>query len=221
MNRGELRSKLSLKLRIPPAGDPTLTETVLNDAIRLALRDISGEKDWPWLTNTAVLTFTLASTSLGVPTAVAPAPTTMVKTRDLMVNSVRARYVDLTEFLDTAGSLSGLCVWTLATNGALPGTIVHLSPRPAVAPSNNILIFIQGEPDLTADTQSPLIPEAWHGTVLARAAFHSEIMRGKADAAQIHNMEYEGDLRQMHNAVKRRTGPRQIREAGYQIWATW
>lgn len=205
MNRGELRSKLSLKLRLPPAGDPTLTETTLNDCLRLALRDVSSVKDWPWLLTTASVTFTAG---------VGPQPATLVKLRELVVNSLRAHYVELAQFLDIIGNQTGQFVWTDI------GTNIQLSPAPTTSPTNT-LYFIRGEPELTADTQSPLCPEAHQAAVLARAAFHAEIMRGKADAATVHNQEYEGDIARMMDAPKRRNAPRQIRESGYQIWASW
>jgi signal transduction histidine kinase len=136
-----------------------------------------------------------------------------VKLRDLMINGWRARPSELAEYLDQA-TYQTMFMWTLI------GTNIQLTPAPATSPTNT-LYFIQGEPALTVDTQSPLIPEAHQPAVLARAAYLSEVHRGRADAAAFHNTEYEVSLRRMMDATKRSNRPRQVREAGYQRWASW
>ena len=204
MNRGALRAKLVLRLRLPPAGDPLLDEPTLNQCIEQALRDVSSVSDWPWLITSSSVTFTAG---------VGPAPATMVKVRELVVNSTRAKYVELNEFLDTV-ALGDQWVWTVI------GTNLRLTPVPTVSPTNT-LYFIRAEPDLTLDTQSPLIPEAHQQAVLSRASYHAEIRRGRAEAAAVHNAEYEDDLRRMRDATKTRVGPRQVRQAGSRWTATW
>jgi len=192
------------RLRIPPAGDPLLDEPMLNDLIAQALRDVSSVSDWPWLVTSASITFTAG---------VGPVPATMVKVRELVINTARAKYVDLAEFLDTAW-LGSQYVWTVI------GTNIQLSPAPTISPTNT-LYFIRGEPELTSDIAVPLIPEAHQAAILSRASYHAEVRRGRAEAAQFHNMEYEGDLNRMRDATKTRTGPRQVREAGARGRATW
>lgn len=204
MNRGQLRQKLILRLRIPPAGDPLLDEPTLNECIAQALRDISSVSDWPWLLTSSSLTFTAG---------VAPAPATMVKVRELTITSVRAKFVGLAEFLDIVGT-GDQWVWTVI------GTNVQLTPAPTTSPTN-VLYFIRAEPDLTVDTQSPLIPEAHQQAVLSRASYHACVRKGLADAAQFHQTEYGEDLNRMRDATKVRTGPRQVREAGGRWQATW
>ena len=153
MNRAALRARLALRLRLPPAGDPLLDEPTLNDCLAAALLDVSAVKDWPWLLTSASITFTAG---------VGPLPSTCVKLRDLMINGWRARPSELAEYLDQA-TYQTMFMWTLI------GSNIQLTPAPATSPTNT-LYFIQGEPALTADTQSPLIPEAHQPAVLARAA---------------------------------------------------
>lgn len=204
MNRGQLRARLSLRLRLPPSGDPLLDEPALNDMIAAALTDVSAVKDWPWLVTTTALTFTAG---------VAALPSTCVKTRDLLVNGWRARPAELAEFLDQA-SYSTMFMW------AIIGPNIQLSPVPTTSPTN-ILYYVQSEPALLLDTSSPLIPEAHQAAVLSRASYYAELRRAKADAANFHLAEYETSIKRMMDATKRANRPRQIREAGYQRWASW
>lgn len=204
MNRGQLRTEVALRLRIPPSGDPLLDEPILNDMIRAALVDICSVSDWPWLLTSAAVTFTAG---------VGPLPASCVKVRELILNSRRGEYVDNAEFWDCQALLSRFA-WTVL------GPNIVLTPVPTVAPTT-LLWFIQGEPALTADTQSPLIPEAHQQVVIARATYHAEVRRGRAEAAAFHEAEYERGLSRMADANKRRTGPRQIREARQRWYATW
>lgn len=195
-----------LRLRIPPAGDPLLDEPILNECIDQALRDISAVADWPWLLTSASLTF---STTTGI----AVAPTSMVKVRELTITGVRARNVDLSEFLDVAAR-GDSWVWMIS------GTNIQLTPIPSLVPVA-VLWYIKAEPSLTADITVPLIPEGHIAAVLARASYHACVRKGMADAAQFHHAEYLEDLNRMRDATKTRTGPRQIREAGGRWPATW
>lgn len=193
-----------LRMGIPPAGDPMLDEPILNGCIGQALRDISAVSDWPWLITSASLTFTAG---------VAPVPATMVKVRELTISGTRAKNVDLAEFLDIQAA-GDQWVW------AVIGSNIQLSPAPTTSPTN-VLYFIRGEPALTADTQSPLLPEAHQPAVLSRASYHACVRKRMADAAQFHHGEYLEDLNRMRDATKTRTGPRQVREAGGRWKATW
>lgn len=204
MNRGQLRAEVTQRLRIPANGDPLLDDTTLNDLIRIALIDISGVSDWPWLLTSASLTFT---------TGTAPMPATAVKLRELIVNSKRAEYVGDAEFFDCQALLSRF-VWTDL------GATIMLTPVPTVAPTAT-LWFVRGEPAIVLDTVSPLIPEAHQQVVIARACYHAEVRRGRAEAATFHEQEYERGLVRMRDATRSRTGPRQIRQGGQRWWATW
>ena len=150
------------------------------------------------------MTFTTGSTAL---------PTTCVKTTDLIVAGKPAQYGDKGEYFDAVANLS-TWLWTIL------GPNVLITPAPAVSPVS-VLWFTRGEPDLTADTSSPLLPEAHQQILLARAAYHAEVRRARADAAQFHNGEYERGLVNMRDAIKRRTGTRRIRESNSRYWATW
>lgn len=204
MVRADIRARLINRLRIPVAGDPLLDEPTLNDMITQALNDVCSVRDWPWLVTSASVTFTAG---------IGPLPATCVKTRDLVVNGWRAREAELSEYLDQA-TFATMYLWTII------GSNIQLNPPPLVSPPNT-LYFVRGEPVLALDQSAPLIPDAHVSAVIARAAYHSEIRRARADAAGFHNGEYEAALKKMMDATKRSNRPRQIREAGYQRWASW
>ena len=206
MNRGTLRAEVALRLRIPTTGDPLLDDVTLNDTIRAALIDVSAVTDWPWLLTSSSLTFTAG---LG------PLPSNCVKVRELMVNSVRAQAVGNAEYFDAIITPSYWVYTVLGSN-------IALTPVPtAPASPTNVLWYIQTEPALTTDVQSPLIPEAHQQTLLARACYHAEVRRGRAEAASFHNAEYERGLTMMKDAGWRKTGPRQIRQSNTTWFARW
>lgn len=205
MNRGQLRAALTSRLGIPATGDGLLDPNTLNDLIGVALRDISVESDWPWLLTSATVTFTNDT---------APAPADMVKARDLLINSRRAKYAPLSEFLDAQGQRVTY-VWTTI------GTSIVLSPTPASTPTDPALYYIQSEPELSADTASPLLPDTYHQVLLARAAYHANTRRNRFEEAMRDDNEYQLSIRKMKDSAWARSGPRTIRAAGTANWATW
>jgi hypothetical protein len=131
----------------------------------------------------------------------------------LVINNQRACPAPLAEFLDNA-PVASRYLWSVV------GANVQLSPVPATSPTNT-LYYIRPEPALTVDSQSPLIPEAHQAAVIARAAYYASVAKAQADAANFHNTEYENALRAMRDATKRETRPRQVRDVGTSLWATW
>lgn len=204
MNRGAIRQRVMSLLRIPPVGDPLLDEPTINDFIQAGLNDISSYSDWPWLLTSASLTFTAGS---------APLPSTFVKARELVINNARAKPGELAEFLDQS-------MWATAFMWTIIGANIQLMPVPTVSPTNT-LYFIRPEPVMTIDTASPLLPDAHQAALIARVRYYAEVRRAKADAAAFHSAEYETHLKRMADATKRVNRPRQIRQSGFERWATW
>ena len=204
MNRGQLRAALTSRLGIPATGDGLLDPNTLNDLLGVALRDIGVESDWPWLVASAALTFTGDT---------APAPSDMVKAREMVVSGRRARFVPLTDFLDAQGD-SVSSVWTIV------GANVQITPTPATAPTAT-LYYVRAEPTLTSDTSSPLLPDTYHQILLARAAYHANTKRNRFEEAMRDDNEYQLSVRKMKDAAWPRSGPRTIRAAGTTNWASW
>lgn len=206
MNRGELRAALKSRLGIPSTGDALLTDTELNNIIGYALRDVSSERDWPWLRSSSSVTF---STTTGL----AAAPATMMKPLHLVIGGRRAKHVPLTEFLD-AQAIGYLCVWTLN------GTNLALNPVPSSVPTAT-LYFLLGEPTLAGDSSSPLLPDSHHQVLIARASYLANTRRSRKDDAQRDLAEYEDGVRRMWDASNVKSGPRTVRAAGTTLWARW
>ena len=209
MNRAQLRSALVARLGIPSTGDGRITESVQTDCLNLALTDLgAGEHQWPWLLTTGDLTFTAG---------VAPMPTDppVVHCRELFVNGRRARKASsLAELLDV-GVDGSRCLWFYQ------GTNVVLAPAPSVQPTDGVLYYLQPEPELVADAQSPLVPAQFHNIVVARACYHAAVMKREWESAAQYNGEYEQGLKHMAGSARFTTGPRQIRTASSTLWAVW
>lgn len=204
MNRGQLRTAIETRLAIVSSGDGLLSTTALNDIIGFALRDISAEHDWPWLLTSDPLTFTDNS---------APVPTGYVKARELVMNSKRAKYVPLAEFLDLE-AMGTECVWTDA------GATIRITPTPSSTPTAT-LWYIRQEPALESDSSEPLLPDAHHQALVARAAYHANTRRGRMEEALRDDNEYQLSVRKMKDASWGRSGPRAVRAAGNTYWARW
>lgn len=198
MNRGAIRGELQSRLRLPAQGDPLLTDDVLNGCVRLALNDISAAHDWPWLLTSGTVTF---STSTGK----AAYPADCVRIRELIVNNRRALRCGLAEWIDA--QTLGSYVWTEI------GGQLALTPIPTVAPTAT-LYYCRQEPVLTADTASPLLPEANVASLIARASYHANMRRRVSEDAAADDNEYQAGVKQMRTAMWAKTGPRQVRTGG-------
>lgn len=210
MIRSALRTALALRLKMPESGDPLLPDATLNDIIRQSLNDFSREFDWPWLLTSASLTF---STTTGL----APLPAGFVRPRELMIGGTattrkRARYSRLAEYLDFK-AIGGYRVWTVL------GTNVELSIIPTTVPSA-LLYYVQQEPALASDAAAPLLPEAYQDAMLARAAYHAEIRRGRPEASMVHDNEFQLEMKKMRKHEFAASGPRRVTVASSN-WASW
>lgn len=206
MIRSEIRADVKLRLRLPANGDPLISDGTVNECIRLALLDISAEHDWPWLTTSATVTF---STTTGL----ASRPTDCVKIRELVVNGRVARYAGLNEWVTAA--TCGQRVWTDQ------GASLALSPSPTTVPTAT-LYYVRLEPVLTSDTSAPLLPEAYHSFLVARASYHANVRRRNETDAALDSNEFASGLKRMETAMHVKTGPRRVLPAGgLRNWAWW
>lgn len=204
MNRGELRAALISRLGIPSTGDALLTNTSLDDIIGYALRDLASEHDWPWLVTDDTLTFT---------NGVAAAPAALVKPLDLIINGKRARYASRAEFRDAQAN-GNVCAWTVI------GSSVMMTPVPTTAPTAS-LDYIQAEPALANDQAEPLLPDAHHQVLIARASYLANTRRNRKEDAMRDADEYGDGVRRMWDAIYVKSAPRTVRAAGTTVWARW
>lgn len=207
MNKGQLRSAVKERLRLPAVGDPLLTDAVIDNCVVMALTDIS-EMDgasWPWLLTSAAVTFT---------NGVAAIPAAVVKLRELTIGTVpaRAEHVTFTEYLDSAG----LCVWTEYGASLLLG---KTTPASIVS----TLYYSRAEPAMATDADSPLLPATYHNVLVARASYHANVRRRFNEDMATDAGEYEVGVKRMITAAQARTGPRRIRhrDCSRAAFASW
>lgn len=204
MIRSAIRTKIQNRLVLPTAGDPRLTDTVVNELINEAIRYICTERDWPWLLTSGSLTLTSGTAAL---------PTRFMKARRLVVNERRARWVPLDEFLDATRSTP---IWTII------GTNVKILPVPTAALTGT-LYYYASEADLASDSASPVMPEVYQDSIVAYATHLASLIRQDDNRAADNLGMYDAALRKMPNAVAQRTGPRRVRLQSEEsdLWATW
>lgn len=197
MNKRELRAAVRLRNGIPEAGDPMAGHTDIDASVAAALLDLSAEKRWPWLLTTAALTF---STTTGL----APFPATYTQARQLIVGGLPARNVTLEEYLTQTTPF----VW------ADTGANIGLYPIPTTVPTAT-LWYYQAEPALETETATPLLPAAFHQTLVARASYHLNMRRNGGDAKRMAAdlAEYQSGLKNVMQTAQRATGSRHIRSA--------
>lgn len=209
MNRSTLRQAVIDRLAIPTSAgaslDPLITDTYINTAIDQALARISMERDWWWLAATGTLTF---DTTYGQATL----PTDFMRANVLVINSNVAEYVPLETFLDPLVD-NTVYGWTIY------GSVCKITPIPS-ASTTGTLYYFRSEPALSSDSNSPLMPAAYHYTVVAYAAHLCAARRQDEQRASLYLQEYEGYLRSLNDDnranIKKRI--KFSRRADYASW---
>lgn len=191
MNLGELRTEVKNRLAIPTAGDGLITDTIANGAINSALRVITTTRDWPWL---------LTSSQLAFPANVgyAEIPCEFIRAKELVIDTRRICYVELNEFIDQT-KIGYPYVFTLI------GNQVKLSPIPTTL-TLGTMYYYKAEPELTIDTQNPIIPEFLQNWVVAYAAYLCALRRQDEGTSQVYLAESNDLLNRMRDDVRRKTG---------------
>ena len=203
MNKRELRLAVRQRNAIPDNGSGLVEHDVIDDCIAAALLDISAEQRWPWLRTSASLTFTGNT---------APLPAGCMQTEVLTIGGYPVPRVGLNEFLEQ----TAFYVWT--DNGA--NVLVH--PTPTVTLSSPTLYYYRDEPTLADDTESPLLPTAWHRAVVAGASYHLNVRRDDKARVTLDSNEYRDLVGKMRQSSVRDTGPKKIRSSfRVEQRATW
>ena len=205
MNRGELRTEIKNRLAIPSAGDGLITDTVVNSAINSALRVITTTRDWPWL---------LSSQQVAFPGNVGytEVPCEFVRAKELVVDTYRVPYVEINEFIDQ-NQLGYPYVWTII------GKQIKLWPIPTTL-TLGTLYYYQSEPELTIDTQNPIMPDFLQSWLISYASYLCAMRRQDEGTAQIYFAESNDLLNRMRDDVRSKTG-RKIQTAGRNTYASW
>jgi hypothetical protein len=193
MNLGELRTEVKNRLAIPTAGDGLITDTIVNGTINSALRVITTTRDWPWL---------LTSSQLAFPANVgyAEIPCEFIRAKELVIDLRRICYVEINEFIDQ--TLVGYpYVFTMI------GNQVKLFPVPTTL-TLGTMYYYRSEPELTIDTQNPIMPEFLQGWIVSYAAYLCALRRQDEGTAGIYFAESNDLLNRMRDDVRRKTGRR-------------
>lgn len=205
MNRGELRTEIKNRLAIPSSGDGLITDSVVNQAITDALNVIVTTRDWPWL---------LTSQQLAFPANIGKAdlPCDFVRAKELVINDQPVTYVDLNEFLYT-NELGYPYVWTIAGNDVKiwpVGTQLVLGT----------MWYYRSEPEMTVDSQEPLMPAFLHQWIVAYGAYLCAMRRQDEGRAQVYFAQSNDLLNRMRDDVRRKTG-RRIQVARNSTYVNW
>jgi hypothetical protein len=200
MNRRELRDAVRLRNGIPDSGDARASHTDINACVAAGLRDVCAEKRWPWLLTSSPLTVSTV-------TGEASMPAGWAQIHKVTVNGAKAVHVPLDEFLEGTRRY----VWTEFGQG------VRFDPVPAVVPSAVTVYYWRDEPELTSDTQEPLLPSVFHQVLVARASYHLNVRRqdGSVRRSEVERdlVEWQAGLKNMMAAAARTVGPRSVRSA--------
>ena len=200
VNLGQLRTAVRLRANVP-ANDGIWTNAFVNDAINTALADLSLEQPWWWLQNTATPTATDGAVTLS---GLSPVP------RDIshvFVGDVEAKKVSVAESDLTAvsGPVDARYTWSVW------GQSLQIRPEPS-ASETITMRYYRDEPVLTADSDTPIMPAAYHPVIVERAcAIGFESLDDQSSAA-MHEARSRSFLSHMiATALRRIRGRHSIR----------
>jgi hypothetical protein len=189
VNLAELRSQVLVRGGWPD-NDALYTTPVLTQLVNQALHHIETEHDWAWLEVTEVA-------SVGTGGSYTP-PAAWQRTVSVHHAATgyplkRSAVHDLDLFFDAVGVPK---LW--ANYG---GNLV-VAPKPATATNFNHR-YLRAEPDLTADSHTPLTPARWHHAVVEYAVYLAYRREGNLQEAGAALAGYEAWLEQMRKVASR------------------
>lgn len=165
-----------------------------NAFINEALAIISQERDWPWLDATETVTIT-AATEYDL-------PADHVETRGVNFNGTELRYINIADG-DTYNSEG------IFPSYSLEGGKLIFYPQ---LPEGETVThrYLRSEPLLSADNDTPLMPERYHSLICDLAASMFLEAR-KPKRAEYYRDLYNKGQRKMYSATQRRVNPARAR----------
>lgn len=192
--------------------DPVVPDAVLVEAINEANQSISTEKDWPWLYKEVSGTTTPASDLLALPADFARAIFLTVKGDDVEPRSSR----DLARFRTQP---SGMALYGVPTYYAPAGPNFKLSPTPGVNSSYPYVMgYVSTEPLLAAGGDTPLLPVAYQGWLVTRAAMLVTVRTENTERLAALQVEDEAWRKRVIDNVRRSSAISSIRRTKPSIW---
>lgn len=182
------------------SGDVMYASSVLTELINEAVHAIEVEYDWPWLEAVTTHTTTAGTQTLTV-------PTDWLRTRSLWIANYDPMqtlgFADLRTQFDVSNQAQPECF-------AIAADTIYLGPVPDAAYTVNHL-YVKREPDLSSDTDSPLMPASFHAAIVEHATYLA-LRRTREEArAAVALDAYQGWLRRMVDNRRRSTAPMRVR----------
>jgi hypothetical protein len=208
MKLAHLREKVRTRCGIA-TGDQYLTQQNIDDAINEALAQIDGEYHWPWLEATAVTTLVSGQDTY-------PLPADFRATRSVVLGSSNGSNVVLYNISPTQALAKSTSETGQPEAFAIIGSNLVLLPTPGAGYSIKHLYYRQTV-ELVADADEPLIPDQWHGAVVAAAASNLAMTDDRRAMKEQSDADVANWIRRMRNALRRSTGPvvPRIRQNGW------
>lgn len=199
MNLSQLRQSVLSRMGLTSA-DALFTSTVLTELVNEAVHAIETENDWPWLE-----AITTHSTTAGTQTLTVP--TDWLRTRNLWITDNGP--LTNTGFTDLRARFEASVQGQPAMYSVTADTI-YLGPTPdAVYTVNHH--YIKREPDLTSDTDSPLMPASFHPAIVEHATYLGLRRSREEGRASVALDAYQGWLRRMVDNRRRSSQSMRVR----------
>src|SRR3982750_1593238 len=195
----QLRRLVRSRLGIPMSDD-FMTDSVLDDAINLAMQTIDAENRWPWSEAAQIATISVDNPDI-VP------PDNWRTTRAVFYGESELAYIsplDMMTWLDDEASSDVPKVWS-----PLAG-VIAVRPTPGAASDLRHYFYVQ-TPWLRDDDDVPLIPAQYAGAIVAKAAELLATRESSGGDAARHGVEFTAWLTRMRQDVRNVTGPTRTR----------
>jgi hypothetical protein len=204
MNLGQMRQGVYDRAGVPTT-DATLTTQAVDGYLNSSMHQIESVQDWPWLLRRDTIT-TVAGTTVDTNDLYSP-PADWLRTRQLRI----ANYGPLTRY--EVHELED--VWPDTAQGipqawCADADFIRVRPFPDAVYTIRHL-YVRIEPDLSSDTQSPLMPAKFHSAIVEGATWLAlrsdrEDVRGAAAKA-----EFDRWLNVMRDDARRGSSPGRVR----------
>jgi hypothetical protein len=194
MNLSQLRIQIDRRTGVRQ--DTLATNAYINEALNI----ISSRREWPWLDGLQTIT-----TTVDEPTY--PVSSIYSETRTLNVGGWEAQQIYVADGDEYTGSACGSYEYVIEWNAGAAELTIYPTPPTGTACLHR---FTRTEALLSSDTDTPYMPERYHSIIcdLAAGMFLERIDPSRA---QYYRDLAEKGMKQMGEAVQRKTNPGRIR----------
>jgi hypothetical protein len=198
VNRAEIVHAVRYRLG-NPTNEPFFTDPVLNSLVNEALQVVAAEDDWPWLQAT-----TTFSTVSGTQTYTPPADWT--RTKGLVIDGYAPIEWRTLAEIRAAGTTER----QFPTYFTTFAEDILLAPVPDSAYTVRHDYYVS-EAELSADTDTPVLPAQFHFAVVAKAVELGHLRQRDTQRAEPAQAEYRSWLDRMRKHMSRSKAPKRVR----------